>query len=238
MRRIVYFTTCFFLLLSAALVPGSAGEVIDGIVATVNRQPLLRSDWDEAVCFEAFMQQKPLSAVTESDRVLALQRLIDRQLLKAQMGNADSMLPSEDELHQDLAKLRAQVPNGNDDESWRKLLASYALNEAIVKQHLRTEVQVMNFVEVRLRPNVHIQADEVEAYYQNQLLPDLQKNGGKAAPLDEVEPRIRELLTQQRMDELLDAWLHNLRQQAEIHSSVSIPGVNAPHNAARASGSN
>ena len=31
----------------------------------------------------------------------------------------------------------------------------------------------MNFVEVRLRPNVHVQDDEVEAYYQNQLLPDL-----------------------------------------------------------------
>ena len=176
--------------------------------------------------------------MTESDRVLALQRLIDRQLLKAQMGNRDSMQPSDDELRQDIAKLRAQVPNGNDDESWRKLLAGYGLSEAVVEQHLRTEFQVMNFVEVRLRPNVHVQGDEVEAYYQNQLLPDLQKNGGKVVPLDEVEPRIRELLTQQRMDELLDAWLHNLRQQAEIHSSVSIPGVNAPADSARASGGN
>ena len=79
----------------------------------------------------------------------------------------------------------------------------------------------MNFVEVRLRPNVHVQPDEVETYYKNQLLPDLRKNGGKVVPLNEVEPRIREFLTQQRMDELLDAWLHNLRQQAEIHSSVS-----------------
>ena len=47
------------------------------------------------------------------------------------------MQPSEDELHQDIAKLRAQVPNGNDDAGWHKLLASYGLNEAIVKQHLR-----------------------------------------------------------------------------------------------------
>ena len=86
----------------------------------------------------------------------------------------------------------------------------------------------MNFVEVRLRPNVHIQEDDMESYYQHQLLPDLQKNGGKPVPLGEVEPRIRELLTEQRMDEMLDAWLHNLRQQAEIHSSVAIPGVNAP----------
>ena len=38
----------------------------------------------------------------------------------------------------------------------------------------------MNFIEVRLRPNVHVQDEEVEAYYQDQLLPDLQKNGGKS----------------------------------------------------------
>ena len=37
-----------------------AGEVIDGVIATVNRKPLLQSDWDDAVRFEAFMQQKPL----------------------------------------------------------------------------------------------------------------------------------------------------------------------------------
>ena len=70
------------------------------------------------------------------------------------------------------------------------------------------------------------------------MLPDWQKNGGKTLALNEVEPRIRELLTQQRMDELLDAWLHNLRQQAEIHSTISIPGLNAPSGSARASGGN
>ena len=44
--------------------------------------------------FEAFMQQKPLDQVTEADRVLALQHLIDRQLLKAQMGDASYMQPN------------------------------------------------------------------------------------------------------------------------------------------------
>jgi SurA N-terminal domain len=238
MKRILYSAIFLFLLLPAIAVSGFAGEVLDAIVATVNRQPLLRSDWDEAVCFEAFMQQKPLNQVTDADRAQALQRLIDRQLLKAQMGNAESMQPTSDELKQDVAKLRAQVPNGNDDQSWRQLLASYGLDEETVKQHLRTEFQVMNFVEVRLRPHIKVQDDEVDAYYRNQVLPDLQKNGGKVVPLDELESKIRELLTQQRMDEMLDAWLHNLRQQAEIHSSISIPGVNAPADSARASGTN
>ena len=53
-----------------------------------------------------------------------------------------------------------------------------------------------------------------------------------------MEPRIRELLVQQHMDELLDAWLHNLRQQAEIHSTVPIPAETAPAEQNQASGAN
>ncbi|HLI62539.1 MAG TPA: SurA N-terminal domain-containing protein [Terriglobales bacterium] len=228
MKRILVYTVCSMGLLLAAVAPASAGEVIDGVVASVNRHAVLQSDWDEAVAFEAFMQQKPLSQVTQADRVFALRRLIDRQLLKAQMGDENYLRPSEQALQQDVAKLRAQLPNGNDDTAWHRVLAGYGLTEEILKQHLRTEVQVMNFIEVRLRPNVHIDQDEVEAYYKDTLLPDLQANGGQPIPLDEVAPRIRELLTEQRIDELLDAWLHNLRQQANIHSTVSIPGINAP----------
>jgi hypothetical protein len=234
MRRILYFAICSVLLFMTAVVPAFAGEVIDGVVASVNRRPVLRSDWEEAAAFEAFMQQKPIGQLTDADRVLALQHLIDRQLLKAQMGDANYMRPSEETLQQDLAKLRAQVPSGTDDIAWHRVLANYGLNEEVIKDHLSTEVQVMNFVEVRLRPDVHIQEDDVESYYQHQLLPDLQKNGGKPIPLGEVEPKIRELLTEQRIDEMLDAWLHNLRQQADIHSSVAIPGVNAPGDAATA----
>jgi parvulin-like peptidyl-prolyl isomerase len=236
MKRILHFALCCFVLLGAT--SAVAAELVDGIVATVNRQPILRSDWDEGARFEAFMQQKSLDEVTDTDQVLALQHLIDRQLLKTQMGNAAYMQPSDEQLRQDIDKVRAQVKNGSDDAAWHKLLASYGLTEATLKEHMRVEFQVMNFIEVRLRPNVHVPDEDVDVYYRNQLLPDLQKNGGAAVTLTEVAPRIRELLTQQRMDEMLDVWLHNLRQQSDIHSNVSIPGVNAPADAARASGTN
>ena len=236
MKRVLHFAWCCFVL--AAVTSAFGGEVVDGVVASVNREPILRSDWDEGARFEAFMQQKSLDQVTETDHVLALQHLIDRQLLKAQMRNADYMQPSEDDLRKDIDKIRKQVPKGTDDGAWQKLLARYGLTEATLKEHMRTEFQVMNFIEVRLRPSVHVPDEDVETYYQNQLMPDLRKNGGAVIALTEVAPRIRELLTQQRMDEMLDVWLHNLRQQADIHSNVSIPGVNAPAEAARAEGDN
>ncbi len=235
MKRVLSIAIGFVLLAVAA--PMFAAEVIDGIVATVNRQPILHSDWDDAVRFEAFMQQKRLSDVSETDRVMALRHLIDRQLLKAQMGDARYMQPNDEALQQDVEKIREQVPNGKDDAAWTRLLASYGLTETSLKENLQVQFQTMNFIEVRLRPNVHIPEEDIEAYYRDQLIPDLQKNGGAAVALTDVAPRIRELLTQQRMDEMLDVWLHNLRQQAEIQSKVSIPGVNAPAETGRASGS-
>jgi len=238
MKRILYLTIGLLFLLPTVVPFALAGEVIDGVVATVNRQPLFQSDWEEAICFEAFMQQKPIAQVTEADRMQALQRLIDRQLLQAQMGDETFLQPPEDDIDKYVAKLRAQVPNGGDDRIWQKALASHGLTPDMLRDHLRTEVRVMNFVEVRLRPHVRVQPEEVEAYYKNQLLPDLQKAGGAMVALDEAEPRIRELLVQRHMDELLDAWLHNLRQQAEIHSTVAIPAGNAPADQGGASGAN
>jgi hypothetical protein len=237
MKRVSQFAICVFLLLSLAA-PLFAGEVIDGIVATVNREPILRSDWDQAVRFEAFMQQKKLGEITEADHVLALQHLIDRQLLKAQMGDSNAMQPKEKALQDDIDKVRSQVPNGKNDATWRELLATYGITEPQLKEHLRTEFQTMNFIEVRLRPTVHVQEEDVEAYYQKQLIPDIEKTGGTVVALPEVAPRIRELLTQQRMDEMLDVWLHNLRQQADIQSTIAVPGINAPADTPRASGSN
>jgi hypothetical protein len=224
-----------FLQLTAGA-PLRAGEVLDAIVVAVNHKPILLSDWDEAVGYELFMQRKPVTEATEADRAKALQRLIDRQLLKAQMGGVRFLQPSDEDLQADLAKVRSQFPEGKDESGWQRLLASYGLNEERVKAHLRTELQIMNFVEVRLRPTVHVQPEEIDAYYRSQLLPDLEKAGGKMVSFAEVEPRIRELLTQQRMDELLDAWLHNLRQEADIQPSMPIPALGATAQQPRASG--
>ncbi len=203
-----------------------AADLIDGVVATVNRKPVLRSDWDEAVRFEAFMHQKKLTEVSQAERAAALQRLIDRELLNAQMVDTRALRPSDDEVAADIAKLRKKFPAGKDDANWQELMRSYALTEAILAAHLKEEVQVMNFIDVQLRPNVRIQDSEVAAYYKAQLVPDLQQTGSRVMPLSEVEPRIRELLVQQHMDQMLDTWLHNLRQQSHIQTLVPLP-VNA-----------
>jgi peptidyl-prolyl cis-trans isomerase SurA len=222
MRRLIHFAMFTLLLVPAA---AFAGEIIDAVIATVSRQPVLQSEWDDATRFEAFMQQKPLAAVTQKDRVSALQRLIDRRLLEVQMKDRNYLAPSPEELHSSLAKLRAQIPAAKDEAAWLALLAEYGFTQRELENHLRTETQMMNFVEVSLRPSIRVQPEEVEAYYRARILPDLEKAGVKVVTLQELEPKIRELLVQQHMDNLLDAWLHNLRQQTPVHSTVPLPAA-------------
>jgi len=234
MRSLRHLTICTLLLLPAAAL---AGEIIDGVIATVNRKPVLQSDWDDAVRFEAFMQQKPLRAVTEADRAAALRRLIDRRLLAIQMINPEYLAPSRDEVRAGVEKLRAQIPAAKDEQGWQPVMAAYGFTQRGIEACLGSEMQMMNFVEVRLRPNVHVLPEEVEAYYRAQVLPDMEKAGVKVVTLQEVAPHIRELLVQQHMDELLDAWLHNLRQQTPVHSTVPLPSL-APSTGREALGGN
>ena len=83
----------------------------------------------------------------------------------------------------------------------------------------------MRLVDARLRlPNVSVDSKSIESYYNQQLLPQLRQSGAKEVPLAEVTPKIKELLTQQRMNELLVAWLQNLRSGSEIRRESDSKG--------------
>ena len=61
-------------------------EVIDRVVATVNGHPILQSDVDETVRFDALLDDKPVSGISGADVEATLQHLTDQELLRQQMG--------------------------------------------------------------------------------------------------------------------------------------------------------
>ena len=101
-----------------------AGEVIDGIVATVNHAPLLRSDWDEAVRFEAFMQQKRLAEVTDRRPRRCFAPHDRPPALEGADAEVRYMRPSDADLAADIEKLRSQIPGADNPQGWSKSLAS------------------------------------------------------------------------------------------------------------------
>jgi hypothetical protein len=224
------FLALFALLLSGLwLAPrDAAAEVIDRIIATVNGHIILQSDWDEALCYEALLSNRTLPQFNEDDRRAALDRLIDRELLREQMKSADFPHATDDEVAARIAEARKLYPQGASAEGWQAILARYQLSEKDLFAHIRQQIEMMRLVDARLRPAVEIDSKSVEAYYRDQFVPKLKQAGATDVPLTEVSSKIRELLIQQKVSELLVSWLQTLRSEGQVRIPGITPAANDP----------
>jgi peptidyl-prolyl cis-trans isomerase SurA len=223
-------TVALTLLLSALLlVPehGSA-QVIDRIIATVNGHIILQSDWDEALCYEALLTNRTLAQFTDDDRRAVLDRLIDQELLREQMKSADFPHATDAEVAARVANARKQYPQATSSDAWQALLAEYHLAEKDLLAHVRKQIDVMRLVDARLRPAVEIDSKSIEEYYRDQFVPKLKQTGATEVPLAEVSAKIRELLTEQKVSELLVSWLQTLRSEGQVHIPGVTPSANDP----------
>ena len=209
------------MLLAAVCALGS--EIIDRLVATVNGHIILQSDWEDALCYEAFVAGRPLDQITADQRKTALDHLIDQELLREQMASSDFAHATPEEVADRIADVRNQYPGAGTDSAWQSLLFHYGLTEAEFKSRVALELDVLRLVDARLRPSVQIDSNSIESYYSQELLPQLRQKGAREVPLSEVTPKIRELLTQQKMNQLLTAWLQNLRASSEIRTEAPWP---------------
>jgi SurA N-terminal domain len=212
MRR--FLQLVLFLALSAGVC--AAQQVVDRIIATVNHDPILLSDWEVEMRYEAMLDQKPLPLTDEVARG-ALDRLIDQELVRQQIRSYRMVEPSAKDISTRMAELRKQLLTSDTDAGFRALLGRYGISEEELRDRVKTQLTILRFIDVRLRPSVHVERRSIEAYYNDTLLPETRKKGEQAAPLAEVAPQIEELLSQQRVDTLTNEWLKDLRQQAEIH---------------------
>jgi peptidyl-prolyl cis-trans isomerase SurA len=210
-------------LLAACALSARAGDVLDRVVAAVNGHIVLNSDWEDAIRYEAFIAGRRLDQVTAGDQKSALDRLIDQELLKEQLHDTQPQPESEEETAKQIQRVRRQYPDAESDQGWQTELAGYGLTAGGLKQRIVLQLNLTRLVEARLRPNVNVDAKSIESYYHQELLPQLRQSGAREIALGEVTPQIRELLIQQQVNQLLSAWLENLRASSEIRTLSAQP---------------
>ena len=218
MRNRLIIVGCTYALVLAAVAPVRAGEVLDRIVATVNGHVILQSDWEDGIRFEAFVAGPQANELTGVNRKAVLDRLIDQELLREQMHASDFQQAPDDEVGKRIQDVRKEYREVGSEGAWRSLLARFGLTEDGLKERISLQLNLMRLVDARLRPNVNIDGESIEGYYNQELLPELRQSGGKDVPLADVSGKIKELLTEQKVNELLVAWLQNLRSGSEIRT--------------------
>ncbi len=211
----------FILGLAFTPVFSQAGQVVDRIVAIVNGNIILQSDWDEAVSYEAFADARPLSTFSREQRKAVLDRLIDQELIREQIHTSDFQASTPAQIESRIADIRKLHPEASDQGSWIAALHRYGLTESELREKVRAELDGLRAVDARLRPNVQVDSTKVEQYYNQKLLPELRSAGAREVSLSEVAPKIKELLAQQQINDLLSAWLKGLRSESNIQTQTA-----------------
>lgn len=150
-----------------------------------------------------------------------LDRLIDQELLSEQMTSASFPHATEEEAVAQIDNARIQYPDAVTAQDWQKVVARYDLTVPELVKHVREQIDLMRLVDAHLRPTVQIDSKSIEAYYRDKFVPQLKQSGASGVQLADVSTKIRELLTQQKVNELMVSWLQSLRSE----SKVSLPAA-------------
>jgi peptidyl-prolyl cis-trans isomerase SurA len=215
-----------------SVVPSSP-VVLDRVVAVVNNHAILFSDIEDEIRLSVL--DPNLVGEGELTRPLALEQLISRSLIEQQIRQQDmqSIEPSQEVVNARLNQIRKQLPacvhqNCATDAGWNAFLTSHGLTADRVESYLRYRLEILSFIEERFRQGIQISQPQIDTYYHDTLLPQY-KPGEAVPPLDQVAPRIQEILLEQQVTVLFDAWLTNLRAQGDVEVlDPSLESVSTP----------
>jgi hypothetical protein len=192
-------------------------RLIDAVVASVDNSAITLSEVQTEYRIQYFLENEriPSNPPDPSTIERVRDQLIDQWLLAEEIAPAASDFASlENTARKRLAKIQADVGS---KPAFEVALQELGLSESQLLARLVEQERTLQAIDQRLRPQVSVSQPEVEAYYRNKFVPEyLKQNFGSAPPLTEVEGPIREILVQQRVNQLLEAWLTELRSERQV----------------------
>ncbi|MGH9328121.1 MAG: hypothetical protein ACRD2B_15740 [Terriglobia bacterium] len=190
---------------------------LDRVVASVDHLAVTGSDVAKEYRLETFLSRGhvPVGPPGLADFDRAESRLIDQKLLEKQLNlyPANSKL-IHDKAEEQLAQIKKKLDT---DADFQTSLHALGISEAQLLKRLEEQQRIMSMIDEHLRPGATVTTQEVETYYQKTFLPQFKRQSEGAPPaLREVEGRIREILVQEKINQLFEHWLAELKKDAQV----------------------
>jgi len=220
MRRVLFIFVWILLLgiafpaIAARVAQQQTGRVVDRIVARIEGDIILMSQVRELGAFQQLIEGQP-----ESDDRL-LRELIEQWIVQTEATESRFPPPAQSEVDRELARLVAQFAS---PQSYAAKLRELGLSETQVRQLLVRQIYIERYIDYKFRPSVQIKSEDVQNYYQTELLPELAKKNEPAPRRADVESQILELLTQRAITDLATKWLEDTKSRLKIE--ITMPGV-------------
>lgn len=201
---------------ASSVLPRATAETVDRVVASIGNAALTASDVEQEYRFELFLNGQSVSTPPDlATRERVRGRLIEQRLL-AEEAEAEKVertdLPPQ--AAATLAEVRQKYPS---EEAWQAALRTLEMDEGEVLQRLEDQALVLRVIDERLRPAAWVERAQIEAYYQKRFGRErIEQAAGPTPALEEVENQIREILVQEKIDQLLPTWLQELKASRRV----------------------
>jgi peptidyl-prolyl cis-trans isomerase SurA len=186
-------------------------QLVDRLVAVVDDDPILESQLEQTIGIGLLEQQEGEDDSYYRRRVL--DGLIEEKLRFHEVDRFGFAEVPVDEVEKQFEAVRDRFP---DEQSFQARLQELNLDEQGLRQLLARQVMVMIYVEERLGARIFVGLEEIQAYYDEVLVPRLERNGEPIPQIREVREPIRQVLKQELLNEEIERWTDELRRQADI----------------------
>lgn len=204
-----------------AAAPTAPPALLDRVIAVINGDVLLESDLEEEMHYATL--QPYTVPPGQNNRTRALQRLINRTLILQQIRemNMQNLQPAESAIMQRIAEMRKQIPacihyQCQTETGWQAFLRDNHFTSEQVADYWKQRLEILSFIEQRFRSGIQIPQEDIQKYYQENLVPQFTKVNARPPALNSISSRIEEILLQQKVNELLQDWLRSLRQRGGV----------------------
>jgi parvulin-like peptidyl-prolyl isomerase len=192
--------------LCGAATPQST-RVVDRIVARIEDDIILQSQVEELGAF-----QKLIEGHAESDEKL-LQELIEQSVVETEAVASHFPQPAQSEVDRELTRLKEQFIT---PDRYASRLNELGLSADQVRELLSAQIYVERYLDYKFRPTVQVEPADIDAYYKNELLPELAKNHEPVPDRSAVEDQIREVLVQRGISDQTTKWLDDTKSRMKI----------------------
>ena len=185
-----------------------ASELVDRVVAVLDRSVITLSEAEQAQAL-----QKLQCEACESNLTQVVERLIERRLIERELARYPHEKLTDELVEEAVEGLREVFP---DEESFRLTLDELELEEAELYDRFQRELRINRYLERRFRGLVYVTEEEIETYYREEL----PRDAGAVPELSAVAELIRRLLEEKKFNARLDAWITELKSEAQIKRYV------------------
>lgn len=194
--------------------------VVDRVAVSFGTKVITTSEIEERIRLTAF-QNNTKPEFSPAAWKEAAERLIDQKLVEREMlvGRYDST--EEEEAGALLAQyIKEHYPS---ESALGKALQESQLTVRQLQRDLARQADLLTFLSLRFRPAVQVSEEDIRKYYQENVAP--KNTPDPNVSLDEARSAIEELLTNQRADQELDAWLKDQRKRVKVdYHMEAFPG--------------